>query len=623
MTPIKRWVSVLCWVLLSINYSASKANVVSVPIGDTGLSVTLQTGTDAQGLQNLYNNPNATSVGSQLGDDGNVHVPLDFTFPYWGKNFTDSWMHSNGVVSFQNPNTTGNFCCAGQDLKSATNSQYNYAIFPLWTDLIVRSGSAYYMGTPTSMTYGWYGTSEYGNSNAKNTFEVKVDSSGGLDLRWSGALITMQPNTIGFTGDLSKGEYFQAHNASSLTINTATQLSIAGTSVDPCIANPLYSTTCAGYKEAYLQQQCNLDQLFSPSCPGYGIAYAKTTILGSIASNASGARSTASAPSPMVEPGPVGSNGPAAGGNGPLAGGAPGGDGPMTGGPGGGTPGSGGPGSGSNGPAAGGGVPGGGPNSGPGGGSNGSAAGGGGTKSNVSTSQVLSMISGNAAKENNIAMSAANTATAQAIEAGNQTTRDAEATASASATQSNSASQNNGSNQTTVLVGAANFALSGGIKLPGMLNLGPTANGAESDSSTPSAASASTTFNLRQELAKLSEVEIPESQEELKTNGLNPRLTTSTNIPAQTTPTEQRTDTVKKNTPDSSVAGDISIAAMATQPAGYSAYSVTMPDASFYTPKEIYRNQKVVDNQRLMRGLTRGSDSLHEQMMEQQYPITK
>jgi hypothetical protein len=610
-------------VLLSINYSASKANVVSVPIGDTGLSVTLQTGTDAQGLQNLYNNPNATSVGSQLGDDGNVYVPLDFSFPYWGRNFTESWMHSNGVLSFQNPNITGNFCCAGQDLKSATNSQYNYAIFPLWTDLNARPGSsAYYLGTPTSMTYGWYGTSEYGNSNNTNTFEVKIDSSGGLDLRWSGALITMQPNTIGFAGDLSKGEYFQAHNASSLTINDATQLTAASTTVDPCIANPLYSTTCPGYKEAYLQQQCNLDQLFSPSCPGYGIAYAKTTILGSIASNASGARSTASAPSPMVEQGPVGSNGPAAGGNGPMAGGAPGGDGPMTGGTLGGGPG-GGPGSSNNGPAAGGGVSGGGSNSGPGGGNNGPAAGGGGSKSNVSTSQVLSMISGNAAKENNIAMSAANTATAQAIEAGNQTTRDAEATASTSATQSSSASQTNVSNQTTVLVGAANFALSGGIKLPGMLNLGPTTNSAESDSSTPSAAGASTTFNLRQELAKLSEVEIPEPQEELKTNGLNPRLTTSTNIPAQTTLTEQRTDTVKKNAPDSTVAGDVSIAAMATQPAGYNSYSVTMPDAAFYAPKEIYRNQKVVDNQRLMRGLTRGSDSLHEQMMEQQYPITK
>jgi hypothetical protein len=268
-------------------------------------------------------------------------------------------------------------------------------------------------------------------------------------------------------------------------------------------------------------------------------------------------------------------------------------------------------------------MTGGAPGGGPGGSSNGSAAGGGGAKSNVSTSQVLSMISGNAAKENNIAMSAANTATAQAIEAGNQTTRDAEATASTSATQSSSASQTNISNQTSVLVGVANFTSGGGIKLPGMLNLGHTTNSAESDSSAPSAAGASTTFNLRQELAKLSEVEIPELQEELKTNGLNPRLTTSTNIPAQIAPGEQRTDTVKKNTPDSSVAGDISIAAMATQPAGYSAYSATMPDASFYAPKEIYRNQKVVDNQRLMRGLTRGSDSLHEQMMEQQYPITK
>jgi hypothetical protein len=62
---------------------------------------------------------------------------------------------------------------------------------------------------------------------------------------------------------------------------------------------------------------------------------------------------------------------------------------------------------------------------------------------------------------------------------------------------------------------------------------------------------------------------------------------------------------------------------MATQPAGYSTYSLTMPDAAFYAPKEIYRNQKVIDNQRLVKGLTRGSDSLHEQMTEQQYPLTK
>lgn len=40
-----------------------------------------------------------------------------------------------------------------------------------------------------------------------------------------------------------------------------------------CAANPLYSTQCAGYAAAYQTQQCNANQLFSPSCPGYAAAY--------------------------------------------------------------------------------------------------------------------------------------------------------------------------------------------------------------------------------------------------------------------------------------------------------------------------------------------------------------
>ena len=48
-----------------------------------------------------------------------------------------------------------------------------------------------------------------------------------------------------------------------------------------------------------------------------------------------------------------------------------------------------------------------------------------------------------------------------------------------------------------------------------------------------------------------------------------------------------------------------------------SVLDVEMPDAAFYAPKEIYRNQVNVDNVRLLRGL--GSDRLHQQMIDMQY----
>jgi len=43
--------------------------------------------------------------------------------------------------------------------------------------------------------------------------------------------------------------------------------------VDPCVANPLSSTSCAGYQQAYTTQQCSANPLYSTVCSGYAAAY--------------------------------------------------------------------------------------------------------------------------------------------------------------------------------------------------------------------------------------------------------------------------------------------------------------------------------------------------------------
>ena len=40
-----------------------------------------------------------------------------------------------------------------------------------------------------------------------------------------------------------------------------------------CAANPLYATTCPGYDAAYKTQQCTLSALYATDCPGYDAAY--------------------------------------------------------------------------------------------------------------------------------------------------------------------------------------------------------------------------------------------------------------------------------------------------------------------------------------------------------------
>lgn len=78
---------------------------------------------------------------------------------------------------------------------------------------------------------------------------------------------------------------------------------------------------------------------------------------------------------------------------------------------------------------------------------------------------------------------------------------------------------------------------------------------------------------------------------------------------------------VNKNAQSNELAGGVDIASIATVPTGFSAYSIVLKDAAFYEPKEVYKNQRTVDNERVLRGLTRGGDSLHQQMVDSQYKM--
>jgi hypothetical protein len=81
--------------------------------------------------------------------------------------------------------------------------------------------------------------------------------------------------------------------------------------------------------------------------------------------------------------------------------------------------------------------------------------------------------------------------------------------------------------------------------------------------------------------------------------------------------TQTNTSNVKSNVQDNDAAAGISIDTIARTPIGFNSYMVALTDASFYTPKEIYRNQKTIDNVRALRQLA--SDRLHQQMVDQQY----
>lgn len=89
-------------------------------------------------------------------------------------------------------------------------------------------------------------------------------------------------------------------------------------------------------------------------------------------------------------------------------------------------------------------------------------------------------------------------------------------------------------------------------------------------------------------------------------------------IESQNNTTIQSGPAVNRNAQNNEVAGGVDITRISQAPVGYNEYlNFTLRDAAFYAPKEVYANQKTVDNTRALRQLS--SDRLHQEMVNQQY----
>ena len=134
-------------------------------------------------------------------------------------------------------------------------------------------------------------------------------------------------------------------------------------------------------------------------------------------------------------------------------------------------------------------------------------------------------------------------------------------------------------------------------------------------------ATSSTTQSLQ--LASLNPLigqtqDIPQQQSNFLTNKADPLNTVLETRPvSEETKQDNKITTVRENVQDSELAGNLSIANIARVPVGFNAYTIALADANFYQPKEIYRNQRTIDNRRALQNLR--SDQLHQQMINQQW----
>ena len=191
-----------------------------------------------------------TTKTHSIADDGYANVPLQFSFPYYGQTFNNSWMFSNGIVSFVDPDKSGLswYNLAVQPFSTTMGSQFNYSIYPLWTDLINLGGTFQTQGSKEFQRYNWVGISPFYDSTRLNTFSVELRPDGKIITSYNS--INANYASIGLTGDTSKGEYEQIAyypytTTTNMTLNWERYTSAP--EVNLCNSNPFSSSSCPGY----------------------------------------------------------------------------------------------------------------------------------------------------------------------------------------------------------------------------------------------------------------------------------------------------------------------------------------------------------------------------------------
>lgn len=245
--------------------------------------------------QDLYQlQTNANNFDGELAyevvDDGiSPAIDLSFNFTFYGSTFTQARMATNGCLHF---GSSGSYC--NDYTPDPINGQHTYTIYPFWTDLIRDNDSRMKSwGDSNKMIFGWYDMREF-NRASDNSFEIILWNDNSFDIRYGALDIINHDVLIGEIGSKKENSYtYYYHDECSTgstnsstcvntdwnntTINTTLEnggsLYGSGSGNGADCSNPLNDSSCSGYADALLTQQCNITDLYSQSCPNYWDAY--------------------------------------------------------------------------------------------------------------------------------------------------------------------------------------------------------------------------------------------------------------------------------------------------------------------------------------------------------------
>ena len=243
-----------------------------------------------QPLYQLQTNANdfQGELAYEVSDDGvSPAIDLSFNFNFYDQTFDQARMATNGCLHFK---TSGAYC--NDYTPDPLTGQHTYTMYPFWTDLIRDTNARMKSwGDSSKMIFGWYELREYNRSGSNNSFEIILWPNNTFEYRYGDLDIERHDVLIGEAGNnTEKYTYLFYDECNTGSTNTGTCVNVDwnnslansglesggslygvgsgnGNSID--CSNPLNDMSCAGYWEAFDDQQCDLDPQYAPFCAGY------------------------------------------------------------------------------------------------------------------------------------------------------------------------------------------------------------------------------------------------------------------------------------------------------------------------------------------------------------------
>lgn len=493
-----------------------------------------------------------------MGDDGYVGIKLPFNFNFYGQTFNNSWMYDNGVISFLEPGTPYALSPWQWSSQQLSQVQSKYFIASLWADIAPTSATTYSTTTNGSfMRYSWNNISEYYSGGTRlSSFSTTINKDGTISSNYYNLNLSTSNISVGTVGDPAKGEVNQVYWAPFGTPVTT------GTIPDWTQLGSPAPDTSGGIDSILKLIPTQTETTTTTTEPvttasTYQLLPPTSSTPTSTSATASVVEATTTATTSAVQSAPVSSPTPTATNPQPKVGEV------QT--------------AGSNKP---------------------------------SMSQIMSIV--------NAEQSRIKQTENMVVEQVKEISAAAEATAMSASSQSMEAA-NESSNRSMAPTAAVVNSVVG---VPGAaLNFGvaTSANqafGIPEAIQTPAEAFATAAIRPPQPVVIEHEVKVED-----KTNQDIALRDLIYGAPTITQMQEVKTTTVNTKVKDNdAAAGGTTIAAMATVPLGYEAYSIfSLKDTPFYPPTQVYKNQKTVDNLRVLRAMNAKSDALHQKMVDEQY----